>query len=53
MTIPWILAGAGTRRGGTLQAPVSILDTAPTIATLLSLELPKGWQGNVVREALE
>ena len=53
MTIPWILAGAGTRRGVKLQTPVSILDTAPTIATLLGLDIPTGWQGNVVREALE
>lgn len=53
MTIPWILAGAGARRGVTLQTLVSILDTAPTIATLLGLTLPTGWQGNVIREALE
>ncbi len=53
MTIPWILTGAGARRGVKLQTPVSILDTAPTIATLLGLDLPSGWQGKVIREALE
>lgn len=53
MTIPWILAGAGARHGVKLQTPVSILDTAPTIATLLGLDIPSGWQGTVIHDALE
>ncbi|MEZ4556356.1 MAG: sulfatase-like hydrolase/transferase [Caldilineaceae bacterium] len=31
MTIPWMIAGPGIRRGHAIQAPVSLLDTAPTL----------------------
>jgi len=53
MTIPWILAGPGIKRGLRLQNPVSILDSAPTMAHLLGLEIPATWEGKVVQEALE
>ena len=53
MTIPWIIAGAGVRQGCRLQGPVSILDTAPTLAHLLGLPCAPGWQGKVITEALE
>ena len=33
MTIPWIIAGPGVRRGHTIASPVSVLDTAPTWRT--------------------
>ena len=32
MTIPWLLAGPGVRVGHALQTPISLLDTAPTLA---------------------
>ncbi len=53
MTIPWILSGCGVRKGVRMQKPVSILDTAPTIARLLGLDIPPEWKGRVVTEALE
>lgn len=52
MTIPWILTGPGVKTGRSLNSPVSILDTAPTLAYLLGLPIPAEWQGQVVREAL-
>ena len=53
MTIPWILAGPGIRRGCRLEKPVRIYDTAPTIARLLKLEPPEAWQGQAITEAWE
>jgi predicted AlkP superfamily pyrophosphatase or phosphodiesterase len=52
MTIPWLVSGPGVRRNHALATPVSILDTAPTIAHLLGLERPAVWEGQPVREAL-
>jgi predicted AlkP superfamily pyrophosphatase or phosphodiesterase len=53
MTIPWMISGPGVRRGGQLDIPVSLLDTAPTLAHLLGLPVPASWDGRVVTEALE
>jgi arylsulfatase A-like enzyme len=53
MTIPWIIAGPGIRQGHTIQAPVSLLDTAPTIAHLLGAAPPVEWEGRAVLEILE
>ncbi|MBC8074809.1 MAG: alkaline phosphatase family protein [Chloroflexales bacterium] len=50
MTIPWIAAGPTIRRGHTIAAPVSLLDTAPTIARLLGLRQPTDWEGSPVEE---
>ena len=52
MTIPWLLSGPGVKAGCRLTEPVSILDTAPTLAHLLGLTIPPDWQGQVIREAL-
>lgn len=52
MTIPWILNGAGVKHRYEIQGPVSILDTAPTIAYLLGLQCPDAWEGRVIFEAL-
>ena len=52
MTIPWIVAGPGARPGHRIEAPVSIMDTAPAIACLLGLDAPGAWQGTVMAEAL-
>lgn len=51
MTIPWMLAGPGVRPGFTIDAPVSLLDTAPTLAYALDLVAPAAWEGRVVSEA--
>ena len=53
MTIPWMLAGPGIRAGHTLQGPVSLLDTAPTLARLLGLSAHPHWEGRSVDEAFK
>ncbi len=51
MTIPWIAWGAGVRRGQVLTAPVTLPDTAATIAWLFGLSLPPNAVGRPVLEA--
>jgi predicted AlkP superfamily pyrophosphatase or phosphodiesterase len=53
MTIPWVIAGPGIRRGHTLTTPVSLLDTAPTLARLLGLAPHLEWEGRCVEEIFE
>ena len=45
MTIPWLLAGPGVRAGHELEQPVSLLDTAPTLAQLLDVRPDPQWEG--------
>jgi predicted AlkP superfamily pyrophosphatase or phosphodiesterase len=53
MVIPWMIGGAGVRRGHVIQQHVTLLDTAPTIAHVLGIPRPKDWEGAVVAEAFE
>ncbi|MBE0699237.1 MAG: alkaline phosphatase family protein [Anaerolineaceae bacterium] len=53
MAIPWILSGPGVKHGAKLSTAVKIYDTAPTIAALLGLPIPREWQGQPVVEAWE
>jgi predicted AlkP superfamily pyrophosphatase or phosphodiesterase len=53
MTIPWMIAGPGVRPHHALQQPVSLLDTAPTIAHRLGVTAPRAWEGRVVEEAFD
>lgn len=46
LTIPWIVCGPGVRRGYRMSTPVSILDTAPTIARLLEIIPHYSWLGS-------
>ncbi len=49
MTIPFILSGPGSpARNEEIQKEVRIFDTAPTIASLLGLALPREWDGKSV-----
>ena len=50
MTIPWMAVGPDIRKGHTIQAQVSLLDTAPTIAKLLEIKPHYEWEGKVVEE---
>lgn len=52
MTIPWMIAGPGIRTNYQIQRPVSLLDTAPTLARVLGLEAARDWEGSCVDEAL-
>ncbi len=49
----FILAGAGVRKGVSLQRQVRVVDVAPTLAYLLGVPMPANVEGGVVYEALE
>lgn len=51
MTIPWVVAGPRIKAGHAIAQPVSLLNTAPTLAALLGIPPHKEWEGNVVAEA--
>lgn len=51
MTIPWLIMGPGIRENYVLQAAISLLDTAPTVAHLLGVSAATLWEGKVVYEA--
>ena len=51
MLIPWGVAGPRIQPGLTLTQPVSLLDTAPTLAHLLGLTPDPHWEGRIVHEA--
>ena len=53
MTIPWLVAGPGIRTGYDIQGPVSLLDTAPTLAAVLGIEPHREWEGSCVMEIFE
>lgn len=50
MTIPWIAAGPAIRRDHRIAAPVSLLDTAPTLAHALGIAPHAGWKGRIIEE---
>lgn len=52
MTIPWMLMGAGVRSGVCLETPVSLIDTAPTLARLMNVTPASHWEGAAITEAL-
>jgi phosphopentomutase len=53
MTIPWMIAGRGVKRNFQLSDPVSLLDTAPTLAQVIGVPAHELWQGRVVTSAFE
>lgn len=50
MLIPWMMLGPTIRPGHALTGPVSLLDTAPTLARMLKIPPYKEWEGRVVSE---
>lgn len=50
MIVPWMAAGPGIRAGYTIPGPVSLLDTAPTLARILGVAPHPQWEGRVVEE---
>ncbi|MBV7334718.1 alkaline phosphatase family protein [Chloroflexi bacterium TSY] len=50
MTIPWMIAGPEIRQDYEIQHPVSLLDTAPTLARLLSINPDQNWEGRCIDE---
>ena len=50
--LPLILAGPGIPRGVELEQPLSFLDLAPTMATILGLAPHPDWQGSGIENHL-
>ncbi|MDW8215961.1 MAG: alkaline phosphatase family protein, partial [Roseiflexaceae bacterium] len=53
MTIPWIAVGPKIKAGYAIQSPVSLLDTAPTLARLLGVKAHAQWEGQAVDEIFD
>lgn len=50
MLIPWLAVGPTIRQNYQIAEPVSLLDTAPTIARLLGVPAAPQWEGRCVEE---
>ena len=50
--IPWILRGPGIPAGRRIEAPLSIVDVAPTLLDLLGVDPPPGLQGRSAAAAV-
>ncbi|HRJ44285.1 MAG: alkaline phosphatase family protein [Caldilineaceae bacterium] len=50
MTIPWLIAGPEIRQGHRISSPVSLLDTAPTLARVLGVPVHEDWEGRCIEE---
>lgn len=50
LEIPWILTGPGIAANREIAAPVSTIDTAPTLARLLGIAPHPCWRGRAVNE---
>ena len=53
MTIPWMIAGPNIRSGHTIESPVTLIDTAPTLARVLGIKPDPEWEGQCVEEVFE
>jgi len=53
MTIPWMVTGPKIRTGHEIQAPVSLLDTTPTLARIMGVGAYEDWEGRSVEEIFE
>ena len=51
--VPWIVSGAGIKRGQTIHQPVSIIDTGATVMRILRLETHTEWDSKVVEEIFQ
>lgn len=51
MTIPWMLAGPDIRQGYAIPGPVSLLDSAPTLARVMGVPVHPHWEGRCIDEA--
>ncbi|MBI4614164.1 MAG: alkaline phosphatase family protein [Planctomycetes bacterium] len=53
MSIPWIAAGPGIRKGTLIEREIRTYDTAATALALLGVPVPGDWDGRPVVEAFE
>ena len=50
---PFIVMGPGIKKGYAISAPIRHVDQAPTLMSLLGVQVPSFMQGRVVREILD
>ena len=50
MVIPWMISGPNIKTDYAIQGPVTLLDIAPTLATILKIEVPVEWGGHSIDE---
>jgi predicted AlkP superfamily pyrophosphatase or phosphodiesterase len=53
MTIPWMAVGPNVRADYFITGPVTLLDTAPTLARILTVKTHPEWEGHSVDEIFE
>ncbi|MDR1380672.1 MAG: alkaline phosphatase family protein [Tannerella sp.] len=53
VTVPFILGGAGVKKGFHVQTEVYMYDVAPTIVYALGLKAPHAWRGRAIESAFE
>jgi predicted AlkP superfamily pyrophosphatase or phosphodiesterase len=53
VVIPWMAVGPNIKANLQVNRPISVLDTAPTLACLLGMPPSPAWQGRVVEEIFE
>ena len=52
MLVPWVLWGAGIRRGHAIEEQVELRDTCTTLAHILGVAPAPEWEGRVITQAL-
>jgi len=52
LTIPWIAMGPAIQQNHLIKQRLSVLDIAPTIASILQIPAHRDWQGNVIEEMM-
>lgn len=53
MTIPWMAYGTGIRANHNIHSELNLLNTAPTVAHILGIEIAAQWEGVVVEEIFD
>jgi predicted AlkP superfamily pyrophosphatase or phosphodiesterase len=53
MLIPWMAIGPNIKKGYTIQSEITLLDTAPTIATIMGIPAHDEWEGRSADEIFQ
>jgi predicted AlkP superfamily pyrophosphatase or phosphodiesterase len=53
MLIPWMAIGPNIKKGYTIQSEITLLDTAPTIASIMGIQAHHEWEGRSAEEIFQ
>ncbi len=53
MLIPWMAVGPNIKKGYTIQSEITLLDTAPTIASIMGIQAHHEWEGRSADEIFQ